>query len=82
MPEWKHTLTFKPWYHDDRVSITNKGKLVSEQLKLLKRSYPYDEEFGLIIEDFVDVETVEQFDQAMMDLYDWCDVNRVWVVTQ
>ena len=82
MPEWKHTLTFTPWYHDDRVSIGNKGKLVAEQLKLLTRSFPHDEEFGLIIDDFEDVQSIAEFDEAMSGLYDWADVNRVWVVTQ
>lgn len=100
MNNWKHTLNFKYFYHNDELSIQQKGELVEKEIqKVLKSKLDYEDmyTFDMCLSDIADtflsitgwedevsgdVTETEEFDIRMSELYDWCDDNRVWVVTR
>lgn len=89
MPEWKQTLDFSPWYHDEEISIPEKGKLVAKTICRVIKDYEEDYTLSEIIDmlnycNGVPEEgytEVQDFADRMADLYDWADSNRVWIVT-
>ncbi|MCK5603728.1 hypothetical protein KAR91_17710 [Candidatus Pacearchaeota archaeon] len=95
MTNWKHTLRFEQWYHDDDISIKEKAELAAKELKITMKLFRFkdDDDLEEIIENFEGVsgdgeqeETTEftireDFNARMSELYDWADNNSVWVST-
>lgn len=95
MANWRCTIDFKPFYHDDKLSIKEKADRAVKELRRTQKLKSFEDDYDLddIIEDFEGVsgdgeptETTEftiteDFDARMSELYDWADANRVWVAT-
>jgi len=90
MREWKHTMSFSIFYHEDALTVDKKAELVLAKLKQFVERRPQfkDDHELLDITDYfqgeVDCEDgtdVECFDEGMAQLYDWADANNVWVET-
>lgn len=92
MANWKYYLRFEGFWHDKTISIEDKGSFVSVALLALqKQMYKTMSEddfycgdyFKLeeLAEEFNCIEDVEEFDDYLCELYDFCDRYRVWVET-
>ena len=80
MSNWKYTINLSEFYHDDNLTINEKGKRIveiSKYFRIIK-----DAELENILFLFNDVESIEDFDEIMNYFYDWADINRVWIKTR
>ena len=91
MRNWKYRVELGSFYHDDAISIEQKGKLVATQIKLAhltKIDTMMGDDFEDVIDHFNSVaeceETtaVEEFDEAMEQLYDMADTYDIWINTK
>lgn len=90
---WKYTIDIKKHLDDyeDDDSVIEISKVIANELragmsvlnkrKLVSEDELYDLEENIIESfEYIDEEsTVEDFDYILNDLYDWSDVNRVWL---
>lgn len=92
MPNWKYTIACSSFWHDDSVSVPEKGERLAKLLhsKVFKH-YRDDWELEEIIESFecitgleeVGVTEVEEFDDWLTALYNWADRDhRLWIKTR
>ena len=76
MTNWKRTVNIKdlidPLQTADVVALCIRDRLIGAF------GAP-DQELADILVMFEDVETVEDCDFALARLYDWADLNRVWL---
>ena len=70
MANWKYKLNVSDFYHDDNLSIEEKGQ---RMVAAIKETFPLDYELCDVIESFDVVDDVEEFDNIMSSFYDWCD---------
>lgn len=83
MANWRHTLNFGLWYHDDDINLKQKAEGVAKELKKIIGKFN-DDDLEIIAEDFSDFPedgNVLDFDAIMSELYDWSDQNLVWIET-
>ena len=94
MAKWLHTVNFKSFW-EKNIPISEMSQLASAELKKLKDIFITDNDLNKIIEGFnklcedINNPTVElylsdeikAFDAVMVKLYDWADINRVWIST-
>lgn len=88
MAEWKYRIKIKDCFVDDPNSLTEKeviqiGQNIAERIrkfnqKLDVNSICYDD-LDNIQDSFCHVETVDDIDLQLDQLYDICDENRIWV---
>lgn len=70
MANWRHKIELGDFYHDNSLSIQDKGRKVAERIRAeLGR---YDEALD-IADQFEDIADVEEFDDCMETLYDFGD---------
>lgn len=95
MKDWKHTLNFKLFYHNDDISLPKKGVMIAEKLETLANTPKFEDDMMLwnLVDEFkaitgdgeppdtTEFTELEDFNARMSDLYDWCDANAVWVET-
>lgn len=82
MSNWKTNLDLKDvWtaHDEERMTTSEVAAAVSERLA---EQFPEDDEIEAIVEQFQAVEDVEEFNNAMSDLYDWADEARCWIGTR
>lgn len=92
--KWKHKLNFSAFYHDEKLTIKEKGKRVSEAIKKLPLDkielYCGDdfEELALRFEEVSEFEcdgevitVTEDFNNQMKELYDMADRYDIWIST-
>ena len=91
MNKWKYILNLKHFYHDDSITIEQKGKLIAKAIMRLPLSkielYSGDDFDDLIaafncISGYEDVTPVEDFDEWMSVLYDYADRYDIWIETK
>ena len=76
MPRWIKTINIKPF-----IDETQPASVVAKNIrtKLANAiSYP-DLTLSLILDDFEEVQTVEDCDDVLNRLYDWADTNDIWL---
>ena len=85
MRRWKYTIHFRDIILNKDLSPWEAAEQLGERLRAfyndheswLKADWDYIDLMEFFEEGHVD--TVEDFDSALSDLYDWCDSNNVWV---
>ena len=86
MTRWRKTIEIKQFLSDDD-SPENARTVAGQIAAVLKRQAEYREEdwdFCMIAEDLADMATSDDatcadLNLTLDDLYDWADVNRVWI---
>ncbi len=88
MAEWKYRIRIKDCFVDDPNSLTEKeviqiGQNIAERIrkfnqKLDVNSILYDD-LDNLQDSFCNVETVDDIDYYLDNMYDICDENRIWV---
>lgn len=91
MRKWKYTIQAKYFYHDNSLSIQEKGKLMGAAIERLPLS-KIDLMCGYDLEDLAErfknitgydgITPVEEFDEYMTELYDIADASDIWIVTK
>lgn len=75
MANWRYTIDISKVLHndDDYPTVNDKGMELAKRI----RAFRHFEEHSLYLNDianeFEEVETVEQFDSVLDELYDWGD---------
>ena len=85
MNRWEHKLNVSNFYHDATLSIREKAKRMSvaiAKLPLDKIEMYCGYDFQDAIDDFSNVGTWQEFDEAMDLLYGLCDRHGIWVITR
>jgi thiamine pyrophosphate-dependent acetolactate synthase large subunit-like protein len=93
MPHWKSRIKLSHFYHAD-IPICDKAKRVARELmRFAKRQESLPPERQLDYQSAEDLAfdfemlskdeytTADDFDVFMSELYDWADVERVWIDT-
>ena len=82
MTQWRYHLAIKDLFTDDDdvtdMEARRIGKQIAERLKG-SRDYPADYELQRIADFFADAESVDEVNDSLVDLYDWADMNLVWI---
>lgn len=90
MAKWDHILNVKCFYHDDSISIEEKGKLMAAAIKRLplhKIELYSGDDFEDVMYQFEDITgdedttPIEEFDEIMNTLYDMADRYNIWIDT-
>lgn len=75
MANWKYTLDFRDFWNDydnGKKTISEMGILVAKRIK--KRFFPlFENELEILVDNFENIEEVEDFNYCMGELYDWAD---------
>jgi hypothetical protein len=76
MRRWTNTINIKPF-----IDPTQPADVVARRIQAKLIAAFSDPGFDLadIIDDFEDIQTVEECDDALERLYDWADANNVWL---
>lgn len=91
MIKWLYKLNFKSFYHEDNISIINKGKMIAKlimKLPLEKIEYYAGDDLEDVADHFDSIggcdfmTEVEEFDEAMSELYDMADRYDIWITTR
>ena len=84
MNKWRYTVKVGDVFHDDGLSLPEKGEAIVNRL----RAAPFysDDDYdlqGLVeeLEDAAKEDDESWFDLVWGGLYDWADANRVWIDT-
>lgn len=92
MNKWLYTLDLSDIYHSENHNLRSKAEIIANRIE---RSKFYDKAYSFAINEVVDImrsladgqglateePDVEDFDAAMNGLYDYADIERVWVDT-
>jgi hypothetical protein len=80
MAQWRKTLDVKDIFNNEDTSFDEKKVEIARRVRRLQRELDAD---GVgYLPDWIEAsEDVVEFDDWWSDFYDWCDANRVWVVT-
>lgn len=94
MRRWKYTIHFRDIILNKELSPWEAAEQLGERLRAFYNDHESwlkdDSDYIDLMEFFEEghvntvypwcpVFTVEDFDSALSDLYDWCDSNNVWV---
>ncbi len=92
MPKWNNTIDVSSFYHNDELTIPEKGVLISSAIQRAVKDYEDTDKYGFEILDVVeqfkeitgyeDVTEEEEFNEIMSGFYDFCDCFRIWVKTK
>ena len=91
MRNWKYKLNFSTFYHDDSISVEDKGKIISKQLQGLwdtnidlQDDWDLEEVIQMMdcISGYDDCTPIQEFDNWMEQLYNFADAWRVWIITR
>lgn len=78
---WKYKVDFNKFW-DSKLPISEKGWLSVHELNKIEKHFPDDYDLHDIIDQFeYSIETIDDFDYVMSELYDWADSNKVWIKT-
>lgn len=81
MPHWEISIPLDDFWHDDALTIIEKRDRFVERVKASRwrEITPYPDYFDQLLDEFADAETVGQFNDALSELYDQADTDRVWL---
>jgi hypothetical protein len=87
MPDWRKTIRLKQFLsHDSEIPLSVISETALKFAERLKREPEYEDDFELltIVDQFEDLAesddaTVVDFNEVLAELYDWADVERVWI---
>lgn len=81
MPTWLHKLNVADVFHNDDLTLAEKRDAICWRIK--RSSWAHnDMDLLCLVDQLEESDTVEEFDSAWNDLYDWFDDARVWVITR
>lgn len=84
MPIWKQMVRVGDVFHDDEMTLPEKGKVIVERLRKV-REEGVDLDFdGILLElgDAAEADDTAWFDGVWTMLYDWADEDhRLWIET-
>jgi len=78
MANWQYRLNLKDLWkakEEGNITIQELGKKVAERIENLPCFKKYEDDLKTIIMDFETVESVEEFDYILEELYDWGDMR-------
>ena len=77
---WRYHLAIKDLLDAEESDIVARriGKAIAPRLRGC-RDYTVDFQVEELAAKFEDVESVDELNDSLMDLYDWADANLVWV---
>lgn len=80
MANWKYKIDFKSFWDDEKMSVEEKALKASKILNKFVENHPrLDDESKDLLEDlafqFQSVETFDEFNDVMEQLYDWGDTE-------
>ena len=81
---WNHKLDVSSFFHDDDLTITEKGEKISELVKSSTwfEGLYYKDDLEGLLEELSEVEDADDFDVLWDQMYDIFDAERVWVQTR
>jgi hypothetical protein len=87
MPDWRKTIRLKQFLsHDSQIPSSVISETALKFAERLKREPEYEDDFELltIVDQFEDLAesddaTVVDFNEVLAELYDWADIERVWI---
>jgi hypothetical protein len=83
MANWRYTVDIKQHLvydgsvYDYEVFCKSRDAIVAELGTAL--DHDIDSEFGRIVDGLATAEDVDGFNAVLVGLYDWANVNRVWL---
>ena len=86
MADWKQTVKLGDLHHAYRTGHNTIQEIAAVFARRLGRLHDEDGELALIIADFEEIAksaftNIEDWDEALSELYDYADTYRVWVDT-
>jgi hypothetical protein len=80
---WDLTLDLSPWFHNEELTFEQRRDAIVNKIR--RSPWPNkNEEVIDILEELAEVETSEEFNEILGDLYDIADLYedyRVWIKT-
>lgn len=82
--KWKHRLNVGDVFHDDELSLPEKGVVIASRIK--RARFYSEDDYDLVgmveeLEDAAQAGDERWFDLVWNGIYDWADANRVWIET-
>ena len=79
MTKWRKTVDINQFirqYYDGLITWESCRNLIVDTLK---KDKGFSEDCECAIEDMEQAETIEEFDEVLKDIYDYADVQRIWL---
>ncbi len=73
MANWQNTIDISGILHNDDTTINDKGKELAKRIQEFGHFEKYRDPLNDIAMQFEEVESVEEFDYLLDELYDWGD---------
>tara|TARA_Y100000310_G_scaffold170132_1_gene170288 strand:+ start:348 stop:638 length:291 start_codon:yes stop_codon:yes gene_type:complete len=89
--KWKYKLNLAHFYHNEDITVEDKGKIISKQLQgLWDANIELQDDWDLeeiiqamdCITGYGDTTPTEEFDDWMEQLYNFADAWGVWITTR
>ncbi len=84
MANWKHKLDVSDLFHDDNLTVTEKGAAIAARLKagpwMPTEAEDPNDEFLCLAEELAEVDDEQYFNEVWSAIYDWADADhRLWL---